>query len=73
MGQVFHELHWPDHSSDHQLHCWDVWFGRDLPWNHKKALASSCLFSIVQSRTLVSPTEVLDQFFEMKATADSDP
>ena len=39
------------------LHCYDVWYNKDLPWKAKAALSPNtpCLFSVVQSSSQVQP------------------
>jgi hypothetical protein len=45
---IFKLLHTPEFDELH-LHCHDVWYAEDLPWNRSLAVESnSCLFSVVQ-------------------------
>jgi hypothetical protein len=72
--QVFGDYHIKQEFTGVFLHCADVWFRRELPWNEKLGFSnSSCYFSVIQSTTGVSPGEVLRAFFaglESQATID---
>ena len=50
-----------------RLHCYNVWFAGQLPWQAGRAkLARNCLFSVVQSTSGVSSSAVLklyNQYF----------
>jgi hypothetical protein len=54
---LFSEIHEPQNKV--LLHCHDVWFEDQLPWNAAAAYASTCLFSVVQSSTGVSPSDII--------------
>ncbi len=47
-----------------RLHCFNVWYAEQLPWQAARALRPecNCLFSVVQSSTGVSPGHVLAQW-----------
>lgn len=47
---IFNILHTPEDVSP-KLHCHDVWYEDQLPWDARAAAASGCLFSVVQSST----------------------
>ena len=53
------------------LHCYDVWYSRDLPWKAKAALSPStpCLFSVVQSSSQVQPA-VIEQQLRLEGYID---
>jgi hypothetical protein len=88
---MFHSLHAADDDAAHPLHCHDVWFAADLPWDSVAARRGGssrgssrgsrggeegegeggeggggegggglqqCLFSVVQSSSLVTPRDV---------------
>jgi hypothetical protein len=64
-NQVFHQLHVSEEMSSHPgpqmfLHCENVWFMHQLPWNAQRAYANtSCLFSVVQSTLNVPASDIL--------------
>ena len=58
---VFQELHEPQQEDELMLHCHDVWFAGQLPWDATAAYNSNCLFSVVQSSTGVSPSKIWSQ------------
>jgi hypothetical protein len=61
MTQVFDELHFPESPACY-LHCHNVWFQHQLPWRDSDAQQNqSCLFSVVQSSSGASPSEILKQ------------
>lgn len=54
-----------DHSKESiRLHCYNVWFTNQLPWNAASAMNNrcNCIFSVVQSTTQVKPSEVYRQW-----------
>ena len=44
------------------LHCFNVWFAEQLPWQAEDAFRSSCMFSVVQSTSGVPASSVLRQY-----------
>jgi hypothetical protein len=57
---VFEDYHVREQERQVYLHCSNIWYKGELPWKHRSAFAnSSCLFSVVQSTTGVSPGQVL--------------
>jgi hypothetical protein len=44
-----------------RLHCYDVWYSSQLPWQASNALHESCncFFSVVQSSSGVNPEDLL--------------
>lgn len=52
--RLFDELHFP--SGEDKLHCFDIWYASDFPWDYSGAVRSKCTFSVVQSSTGVSAT-----------------
>lgn len=44
-----------------RLHCFDVWYPSQLPWQAYNALSDSCdcLFSVVQSSSGADPNDLL--------------
>eukprot|EP01041_Mallomonas_annulata_P009798 gene9798-20386_t len=52
------------HTSSVRLHCHDIWFAAQLPWNASAARDPTCpcLFSVVQSSTGVSTGSLLSQW-----------
>lgn len=44
-----------------RLHCYDVWYASQLPWQASNALHenSNCFFSVVQSSSGVNPEDLL--------------
>jgi hypothetical protein len=68
--QIFNRLHFKEKSAvgavgnnTTVLHCNNVWYQDQLPWQAAEAAAAhNCLFSVVQSSTGVSPSVVLKQY-----------
>jgi hypothetical protein len=68
--QIFNRLHFRERSAvgavgnnTTVLHCNNVWYQDQLPWQAAEAAAAhNCLFSVVQSSTGVSPSVVLKQY-----------
>lgn len=59
---VFAHIHTPE-TEEIYLHCHNVWFVEQLPWSVEAAKHNqSCLFSVVQSTTNVSPNFILQQY-----------
>ena len=43
-----------------KLHCYNVWYSTQLPWNAELVKeATNCAFSVIQSSTGVSPSSIL--------------
>ncbi len=58
--QVFDHYHIKEQDHNMYLHCSNIWYKAQLPWDYESAFANStCLFSVVQSTTGVSPNAVL--------------
>jgi len=53
---IFADLHEPQHNF--RLHCHDIWYANQLPWDAAAAATSNCLFSIIQGSTGVSPSKI---------------
>ena len=47
---VFDTLHVDQKEKNKQLHCEDVWYAAQLPWNAQAAVSDnvSCFFSVIQ-------------------------
>lgn len=54
---LFADLHEPQYN--YRLHCHDIWYAHQLPWDGAAAATSNCLFSVVQGSTGVSPSKIL--------------
>ena len=50
---LFDELHFEAEGGSN-IHCFDVWYAYQLPWDVTSAKRSRCLFSVVQSSTGLS-------------------
>jgi hypothetical protein len=57
---LFSGLHYP--SMRNKLHCFDVWYVFDFPWDGFAAVHSGCLFSVIQSSTGVSAETLHSEF-----------
>lgn len=57
---MFNYLHYQ--SNKNYLHCFDVWYDFDFPWDSIGAMRSGCLFSVIQSSTGVDVTTLQSQF-----------
>ncbi len=68
--KIFPYLHVPQITLS--LHCHDVWYAESLPWDAAAALRDSCLFSVVQSSTGISPSKVLAQLRQHALISDMD-
>jgi hypothetical protein len=65
--QVFDSLYFPEHGQCY-LHCHNVWFREQLPWQYEVAARNaSCLFSVVQSNTGLSSSDLYRQFLSFRS------
>jgi hypothetical protein len=58
--RIFDELHIMQDPSL-KLHCHDIWFSSQLPWDFEAAHNSECLFSVIQSSAGISPNTIWAQ------------
>jgi hypothetical protein len=54
---LFNEFHVVQNNTA-KLHCYDIWYKEQLPWNMENAYNSGCIFSVVQSSTNFSPSKL---------------
>jgi hypothetical protein len=68
---VFDELYFPESSGYHFLHCNNVWFSSQLPWNYQEAANNrACLFSVIQSSSGLSVNTLYSQYQLMRKIAN---
>lgn len=68
--QLFDLLHLDEVQMGVKLHCHNVWYAHQLPWPAEEALSDqSCIFSVVQSSTGVSPGALFRQYVSNSAAS----
>ena len=67
-SKIFHDLHFRESDNTVLLHCYDVWFEGQAPWNIDGALSSDspCIFSVIQSTSGVRASTLLSQTKDME-------
>lgn len=80
---LFHHLHMSESEAWHtsngvhkgerntngqQIHCYDVWYASQLPWQAAEALAADtkCMFSVVQSSSNVDPDTLKQELHQYR-------